>query len=296
MTEEKEILQWHPAFYAGIQIELSEEAEELTFDNEYHLGTKPKQIDVLVVKKNDTYEVKKNIGRIFRKYNIIEYKSPPDYLSIDDFYIGYAYACLYKTDTGIINERRIEEITLTYVCYHYPAKLMKHLKEKRRLTVTKEEAGIYYVFGDTIPIQLIITKYLSEKKNLWIRVLSNQLSEKNLAQKMLQEYENHKQNVLYSSVMDIVVKANKSAFLKEGEVMCEELEKIINEKLEAKLKVRLKEQEEQCKKAGRAEGRAEGRTEGKSKTAKNLLKMGMPVEQIAEAVEEDIAVVKTWLT
>ena len=29
MTEDKEILQWHPAFFAGIQIELAEEADEL---------------------------------------------------------------------------------------------------------------------------------------------------------------------------------------------------------------------------------------------------------------------------
>lgn len=40
-----------------------------------------------------------NIGRIFRKYNIIEYKSPVDYLGIDDFYKVYGYLCFYKADT-----------------------------------------------------------------------------------------------------------------------------------------------------------------------------------------------------
>ncbi len=68
---------------------------------------------------------------------------------------------------------------------------------------------------------------------------------------MLQEYEHSKENTLYSSVMNIVVKANKDAFMKEGEAMCEELDRIINAKLDAR--------EER--------GRNEGENEGKRKTA-----------------------------
>ena len=48
----KKPLQWHPAFYAGLQIELAEDAENLIFENEHQLGTKPKQIDVLIIKKD----------------------------------------------------------------------------------------------------------------------------------------------------------------------------------------------------------------------------------------------------
>ena len=86
MKKSRELLQWHPAFYAGIQIELAGEREHLSFENEHHLGTKPKQIDVLIIKKDGDYQVQKNIGRIFRGHNIIEYKSPADSLNIDDFY------------------------------------------------------------------------------------------------------------------------------------------------------------------------------------------------------------------
>ena len=94
------VLQWHPAFFAGLQIELADEAEYLEFENEHMLSSKPMQLDVLIIKKDRNYEVKKNIGRIFRTYNIVEYKSPEDYLSIDDFYKVYGYACFYKADTG----------------------------------------------------------------------------------------------------------------------------------------------------------------------------------------------------
>ena len=47
--DEKETLQWHPAFYAGIQIEFEDEADKLIFENEHQLGTKPKEIDVLIL-------------------------------------------------------------------------------------------------------------------------------------------------------------------------------------------------------------------------------------------------------
>lgn len=49
---EKERLQWHPAFFAGMQIELKDEADNLIFENEYQLGTKPLGIDILIIKKD----------------------------------------------------------------------------------------------------------------------------------------------------------------------------------------------------------------------------------------------------
>ena len=126
---EKEVLQWHPAFYAGLQIEFEEEKDNLIFENEHQLGTKPKEIDVLIIKKEKDVPIKKNIGRIFRKHNIVEYKSPTDYLSIDDFYKVYAYACFYKADTAKQNSIPSSEITITFVCKRYPGKLINHLKK-----------------------------------------------------------------------------------------------------------------------------------------------------------------------
>ena len=99
--EKKEVFQWHPAFFAGIQIELEEEREYLSFENEHQLGTKPKEIDVLIIKKDGTHPIHKNIGRIFRRHNLIEYKSPADSLNIDDFYKVYGYACFYKSDSSM---------------------------------------------------------------------------------------------------------------------------------------------------------------------------------------------------
>ena len=90
------LLQWHPAFYADLQIEFREEKEKLKFEREYLLSSKPMAIDVLIIKKKNAEPIHKNIGKIFRKYNIIEYKSPSDSLSVDDFYKVYGYTNFYK--------------------------------------------------------------------------------------------------------------------------------------------------------------------------------------------------------
>ena len=91
-------LQWHPAFDAALHIELEEDLNILDIKNEYTLSKKPMQLDILIVKKEGSRKVKKTFGHIFRQHNIIEYKSPEDYLSINDFYKVYGYTCFYQSD------------------------------------------------------------------------------------------------------------------------------------------------------------------------------------------------------
>ena len=80
--KKKSVIYWHPAFFANIQIELKDEADKLTFENEHQLSKKPLQIDVLIIKKEKSGQIRKNIGRIFKKHNVIEYKSPGDRKSV----------------------------------------------------------------------------------------------------------------------------------------------------------------------------------------------------------------------
>lgn len=164
-------LQWHPGFSAALRVELEEELDELCIEDEHMLSKKPMQIDVLVVKKKGEQPIRKNIGRIFRKYNIIEYKSPEDYLSINDFYKVYGYICFYQSETKRVKEIPPEEITITFICNHYPQKLLEHLKKIKGIEAEKQEAGIYYLQGDSFPIQLVIVKELSKKENYWLQNL-----------------------------------------------------------------------------------------------------------------------------
>ena len=86
-------------------------------------------MDVLIIKKVRDIAIQNRIGRMFRTYIIIEYKSPDDYLSINDFYKVYGYACIYQSDTDRVNEVDPKELTITFVCSHYPQRLLRHLKD-----------------------------------------------------------------------------------------------------------------------------------------------------------------------
>ena len=111
------------------RLNLEKKAKYLEFDSEHLLSKKPMQIDVLV--KNERHvKIQKNIGRIFRQYNIIEYKSPEDNLDIDDFYKVYAYACIYKADTETVDFIPAAELTITFVCYHYPRAMLQKVAKR----------------------------------------------------------------------------------------------------------------------------------------------------------------------
>ena len=227
-NKKKSNLQWHPAFYAGIQIEFEAERDKLIFENEHQLGTRPKQIDVLIIKNNSKAPIQKNIGRIFRTHNIIEYKAPGDYLSIDDFYLVYAYACMYKADVSKIDSIPAGEITLSFVCHSFPHKLIKHLQLIRNYGFEKQEDGVYYVKGDFFPIQIIHTKELPIEENLWLRNLTDTLESRNDILTLMTEYSTKMENNLYSSVMEIIIQANEEKF-EEVDIVCDSLKRIILE-------------------------------------------------------------------
>lgn len=300
------VLQWHPAFYADIQIEFQEESHKLMFQNEYPLSKKPMLVDILVIKKRPGEKIQKNIGRIFRTYNLIEYKSPTDYLSVDDFYKVYGYACFYKADTGKTNEIPAEEITITFVAKNYPRKMIQHLLDARKYTIEKIEPGIYYVYGDVFAIQIIVTGQLLPKHNLWLYSLTDTLTDSTITRKLLNEYRGKEKDTLYSAAMQVIVAANEHQF-KEEENMCDALMKIINELSDEKAEIKaeilanervkvlanervealaneraevlanekaeilVKEKTEKLIAGAVLEGKREGRLEGKMDSIKNLI-------------------------
>ena len=106
---EKTKLQWHPAFGAALRITLQDEMQYLEMHEEYLLSKKPLQMDILIIKKLRDVQIKKTIGRIFRKHNIIEYKSPDDSLSVNDFYKVYGYGCIYQSNTQTGSKKSIRK-------------------------------------------------------------------------------------------------------------------------------------------------------------------------------------------
>ena len=165
------------------------------------------QIDVLV-KNEKNIKITKNIGRIFRQHNIVEYKSPEDYLNIDDFYKVYGYTCIYKTEVEKVNQIPAEELTITLVGYRYPREMLKNLKNERNISVESVENGIYYLHGDAIPIQLIVVPELSTENNYWLNNLRNDLKSGGEMKLFMEQCEKNKDSKLFQALTDAVMRAN----------------------------------------------------------------------------------------
>ena len=271
-------LQWHPAFCSALHLELLEDAENLEFTDEFQLTEKPLQIDCTVVKVKKDCKIKNEIGKIFRKHNIFEYKSPKDELNIDTFYKAVAYACLYKVLPNHVNEIPAEEITITLIRDRKPVKLLGEL-EKSGYGYKKEAAGIYYVNGAMFPMQIIESSELDVDMHVQLKALTNHLEESLMRQYLLQvsTFEGREKN-LADIVLQVIVNSNMEKVREwkgSEQTMCEALRVLMKEELKEERVAGLRE--------GRLEGQREGQREGQIRAYASLVQDGIiPVEIGAE--------------
>lgn len=137
MTKETKT-QWHPAFCSAMRLELIENKTDLEYMNEYNLNSKPIQMDLLVIKKSRDIEIKNEIGKIFRRHNIIEYKSPEDSLNVDTYVKVIGYACMYKASEAHIGDIELNDITITLVREGKPRELLKWFMNAERIVMQAE--------------------------------------------------------------------------------------------------------------------------------------------------------------
>ena len=271
-------LQWHPAFCSALRLELLEDAENLEFTDEFQLTEKPLQIDCTVVKVKRDCKIKNEIGKIFRKHNIFEYKSPMDELNIDTFYKAVAYAFLYKELPNHVDEIPAEEITITLIRDRKPVKLLGEL-EKSGYGYKKEAAGIYYVNGAMFPMQIIESSELDVDMHVQLKALTNHLEESLMRQYLLQvsTFEGREKN-LADIVLQVIVNSNMEKVREwkgSEQTMCEALRVLMKEELKEERVAGLRE--------GRLEGQREGQREGQIRAYASLVQDGIiPVEIGAE--------------
>ncbi len=236
------------------------------------------QIDCTVVKVKRDCKIKNEIGKIFRKHNIFEYKSPKDELNIDTFYKAVAYACLYKVLPNHVDEIPAEEITITLIRDRKPVKLLGEL-EKSGYECQKETAGIYYVYDVMFPVQIIASSELDTDMHVQLKALTNHLEESLMRQYLLQvsTFEGREKN-LADIVLQVIVNSNmeKVREWKGSErIMCEALRVLMADELN--------EERMEGQREGRIEGQREGQREGQIRAYASLVQDGIiPVETGAE--------------
>ncbi|MGN0353556.1 MAG: hypothetical protein ACI4EI_00605 [Muricoprocola sp.] len=231
-------IQWHPAFCAAAEIELRENKNELDFCSEYNLSKKPLQIDLLIVEKREDVQIINEIGHIFKRYNIIEYKSPDDGMTIDDFFKTVAYAYLYKSLGEKVNQIPLKELTVSLFREKLPRKMMQNIISCG-CEIKKHAEGIYYVKGLLIPAQIVVMSELGKKIHPTLRLLSKDAKEEDIREflERIRTFTEPGEMAKADAVIQVSVSANKEKYeeIRRNLDMCEALRTLMKDEIEEEL-------------------------------------------------------------
>jgi hypothetical protein len=279
-------IQWHPGFCGAAELEFRKNKDILKFEAEHKLSKQPLSIDLLIVKKQKDVVLENELGHIFRKYNILEYKSPGDDMNIDDYAKTISYAGLYKSLGKKVDAIPFKEVSVSMFRETYPEKMVKQLRENG-LTVEKAYPGIYYVTGNPLyATQIVALNQLDEETHSSLRVLSKRVKEDDV-RRFLTESEKLKEpgdreNI--DAVLHVSMAANKAIYekIKEDAKMCEELRVLMKEEIKNEI--------EEAQAKGRAQMLIEvGREDGlDDATILNRLqkKIGLSLEVATSYLEQ----------
>ena len=237
--------QWHLGLKPAVDLELAEERANLSYFRDFSLNQQALEIDLLIIKKEGDQPIRNEIGRLFRKYNIIEYKSPKDELNIDTLYKVGAYTSLYKAYGNTVDERRADEITTSLIRKAKPVKLFRYFEE-HGIRLENPFKGIYYVKdGVLFPTQIVVIKELNPQEHMWLTALSDGMQKQQLKDLLLKVESFHTKldRELAEAVLGVAIRANwqTAQELRGDGNMCEALMELMEPEIN-KIKENVREE------------------------------------------------------
>ena len=284
-------IDWHSGFVNAMKLELLANEKDLEYEDEHLIANRAQRIDLLIIKKIRTVRIVNEVGAIFDKYNIVEYKSPEDSLTLGDFYKVLGYTGIYLEELRKYDEYGRDAFTMTFVRRRKPAKLFEHLKRDGHELVHARK-GIYEIKGH-LPFrtQVIVSREWDDEEaeiHTWLRSLTNESKGKELngilisAPKLGQE---HKQ--LVDGVMNVFTRANIELIreAKEEPTMCE----AINELFAEETKKEKERADAAIKRAREAEEKTNEIVTELGKTETKLGEAMAKIDEMAEQLQEAMA-------
>ena len=241
MAEEVTSIKWHPGFCSAMELEFSRYKDLLDFNREFPLSKEPLRVDLLMIKKIKDIILDIDIGRLFKTYNIIEYKSPKDGLTIDDYIKTVGYAYLYKGLGATVDAVPLSELTATIVRDTEPTELFKKIKSEGG-SIEEKYPGVFYITGVVgIPTQFILTSSLSQDFHTCLRVLSNRATEEDIKRfiEMTSEFTEPIDKENADAVMHVSINANREVYNKireENPFMCQALRELMKDEIQEEIK------------------------------------------------------------
>ena len=225
---------WHPGFLGAMELEFIDYKDELVFDGEHQLSKEPLKMDLLIIKKKKDAVIANQIGAIFRQYNIFEFKSPRDSLTIDDYIKTVGYAYLYKGLGKSVNEIPHSELTVTLVRDILPEGLFKSIAAEGG-TIRENYPGIYHISGIVgIPTQFVLTNKLDKNMHTSLRILTDRANEDDI-ERFLESsklYYSPQDRRNIDALLSVSVSANKEVFknvIRRNKNMSDAMKELIDE-------------------------------------------------------------------
>ncbi len=107
------------------------------------------------------------IAELFRHYNVIDYKSPDDYFSLDDYDRVLAYTRLHH----VLEESKEDlwkQYTITCISSTYPKAMIHQIKQRGiRVEEHRPIHGIYQIYGEIYPIQIVVLNRMDDPEYIW---------------------------------------------------------------------------------------------------------------------------------
>ena len=228
---------WHPGFLGAVELDFRSYKNDLDFDDEHTLSKESIKLDLLIIKKDRSIAITNQIGNIFRGHNILEYKSPDDGITIDDYYKTMAYAYLYKGLGKTVDEIPGEELTVTMVRDIHPKALFRKINGSGG-TVEQKYPGVYYISGIFYtPSQILVTSELDPELHASFRVLTKRAKETDVENflRMIQGFTEPGDRQNADAVLQLSVSANRSIYEKikrRDPAMCEALRDLMKDELQ----------------------------------------------------------------
>ena len=213
--------------------------------------------------------------------SILEYKSPTDGLTIDDYYKTIGYACLYKGLGEKVNQVPAEELTLSIFRESYPRELFKALRESG-YTIEEQFPGVYYILGNVLfDTQVVVTRRLSRETHSSLRILSRNADAEDvrtfLTKARRLDSPGNRHNA--DAVLQASIHANKRLYdeIRRDLGMCEALRELMKDEIDKILEEATAKatEEAEAKAAAKAAEEAAKAAEEAAKAAEKAMEKGM---------------------
>lgn len=240
---------WHAGFEALLRIEIHKYGNQVRIETEHVLGEDPPRTDYLILREDEGLVMDKEIFKIFRAHNVIEYKNPHDSLNervirkicgYANFYIGLAE---HEGDVPPA------QVTISIFRAVKNPQLFREMLERGNL-VQSSTAGIYYVTGLTdLPFQIVITGELEGTEYAAYRALTEHVDEKDVTE-VIAEGGKETDNVLkehYRVFLNLVAEKNPGVIeeIRRDVSMDSVLMHIMKDEVDKKVSEGKKEQEQE---------------------------------------------------